>query len=354
MLSPLRDAGAVRNGDALAFFDECLRSFERARTAHGDVRSHYVVADRPIALSFAGDALVPDLVPAMQHLQATTTAEPALTIGIWDGTSTGEMPPAPTFSQGYRGNTELLEYSDARIQAAFDSWLGMLSLYDAERKLALFWLRDTSHVPITLVGTPFRIVLQWWASALDGQLIHAAAVGTETGAVVISGPSGAGKSSTALAALESGLLYLGDDFVLVQPGTPPRVSSLYCSAKVDDHTLATRFPGLRDSIHARPRLAAEKEVLFAHARWPGQLRRELPLRAILLPTVTGGTESRLVPLGAPDALRSLLPGILPFPGQRQDAVARLARVSRQVPTYRFELGHDSRGVARALHDFLHA
>ena len=351
--SPWRHAGARTDAEALAFFDRCLDAFEQARARAGDVRSHYRLAGAPLTLSFAGRSLVGDLTSALRHLETTATGDGGLTIGIWDGSSSERVPPAPAFTdRASRGNTELLQYSEGRILAAFDSWLGMLSVLDVERNLALFWLRDASHVPITLVGTPFRIILQWWASALDGQLIHAAAVGTESGAVVISGPSGAGKSTTALAALEAGLLYLGDDFVLAQPGSPPRVFSLYNSAKVDDATLETRLPALRDAVHARPRLATEKEVLFTQARWPRQLRADLPLRAILMPSVTGGPESRLVPRGAADALRSLLPGIFPFPGQRQEAVTRLARLARQVPVYRFELGHDSRGVAETLRRFL--
>jgi hypothetical protein len=272
---------------------------------------------------------------------------------VWDGATPDVVPPAPTWPRdGYRGNTELIEYADSRIRAAFDSYLGMLSLLDVERGLALFWLRDATHVPITLVGTPFRIILQWWADTFDAQLIHAAAVGTRDGAVAISGPSGAGKSTTALTALERGLLYLGDDFILVTPRPTPTVFSLYCSAKVDDATLATRFPSLRDSVHRRPRLAHEKQVLFVPEQWPDRTMPALPLRAIMLPIVTARRTAQLISVGPGDALRSLLPGILAFPGQRQDAVSRLARLARRVPAFRLELGSDGADNARVLSDFL--
>jgi hypothetical protein len=247
-----------------------------------------------------------------------------------------------------------VEFADGPVRAAFDSYLGMLSLLDLERRVALFWLRDARHVPITLVGTPFRIILQWWADRHDAQLVHAAAVGTHDCAVVISGPSGVGKSTTALTALDSdsGLLYLGDDFVLVRPEPSPTVYSLYCSAKLDDATLAVRFPALRASLHQRPRLAHEKQVLFVPERWPDRTAADLPLRAILMPTFERIGNARLVRVGAGDALRSLLPGVVAFPGQRRDAVNRIARLTRRVPAYRFELGRNGDDNARVLRDLL--
>jgi hypothetical protein len=346
-----------RPGDARSLFNGALEAFERACLRSGRVDSHYAAAGHRVAVACAGTVLPAALLPALGHLADTALlAAPdrsGLIICAWEGSSADVVPPAPAWRDaGYLGNTELPEYADGPVRAAFDSYLGMLSLYDVERQLALFWLRDASHVPITLVGTPFRIILQWWAAQHDAQLVHAAAVGTRHGAAVISGPSGAGKSTTALAALESGLLYLGDDFVLVKAGPAPEVCSLYCSAKVDDATLATRFPSLRDAVHRRRRLEHEKEVLFVGQRSIGRTTAALPLRAILLPHVTGRDVSRLVRVGPGDALRSLLPGIFPFPGQRHEAVSRLARLTRQVPAYRLELGHEGAEIARTLQAFL--
>ena len=45
---------------------------------------------------------------------------------------------------------------------------------------------------------PFRTILTWWAADHRLALVHAAAVATGDGAVVLAGTSGAGKSTTAL------------------------------------------------------------------------------------------------------------------------------------------------------------
>jgi hypothetical protein len=325
-----------------AFLSACRRT---ARLDHS-----YNIAGRGISLSVAGHALDAALTPALAHVMADQ-AHADLTICAWDGASSGVAPPSPAWSpEDYYGNTAIRGFAEGRVRAAFDAWLGMLSLYDVERGLAVFWLRDASQVPITIAGTPLRIVFQWWADTHDRLLVHAAAVGTSQHAVLIAGPSGAGKSTTALVGLMSGLRYAGDDFVLVEPDPEPRVHALYNSAKIDDDTLAARFPDLGRAIHDRGREPYEKQLLFIHAHWPSQIVMSVPVRAILLPAMSGKAASRLTPAGSGDALRALVPGVLPFPGMRHPAVDRLGRFVRRVPSYRLELGESTPGIANALRE----
>ena len=68
------------------------------------------------------------------------------------------------------------------------------------------------------------------------QLVHAAAVGTDEGALLITGRGGVGKSTTALACLEAGMQFLGDDYVVVGLDPEPQVYRLYGSAKLTSNS----------------------------------------------------------------------------------------------------------------------
>src|SRR4051794_7273185 len=113
------------------------------------------------------------------------------------------------------------------------------------------------------------------------QLLHAAAVGTEQGGVVITGRGGVGKSTAALLCLEAGLAYLGDDYVVVALEPQPMAYSLYCTAKLDDGQ-AAHFPGLLALIeprtgqrgHAEP----EKTVFRLHPARADRFRHSTALR----------------------------------------------------------------------------
>jgi hypothetical protein len=122
------------------------------------------------------------------------------------------------------------------------------------------------------------------------QLVHAAAVGNSNGGVLIGGKGGSGKSTTALTCLESKLNYIGDDYTLLGLDSGrPVVHSLYNSAKLNsDHV--QRFPTLLPKVSNPDRLADEKALLFVNEHYPAKVATQLPVRAVLLPRVTGSPE----------------------------------------------------------------
>jgi hypothetical protein len=346
-MSPIARSGASHPQPA-DFVRQVHDRFLAACRRAGRREFHYRIAGEAMSLAVAGDALASALTPALAHLTAPP-GEDSLTICAWDGSSTGVAPPVPAWTgDDYYGNGAVRGFDAGCVRAAFDPWLGLLSLYDADRRRAFVWLRDSRRVPITIAGTPLRVVFQWWADQSHRVLLHAAAVGVEGAAILIAGASGSGKSTTALVALTHGFSYLGDDFVLVEPEPDARVHALYNSAKIDEATLAARFPGLQAAVHARERAPHEKHLLFVHAWSPGALRTDLPVAALLLPVVSDRIDSRVAAAGAGDALKALVPGLLAFPGMRSPAVERLARLVRRVPSFRLDLGRDSAGIASTL------
>src|SRR5205807_9852223 len=88
-------------------------------------------------------------------------------------------------------------------------------------------------------AVPLRPLLGWVLASPGRHLVHAGAVGSEGQGVLLAGSGGAGKSTTAVACVEAGMSYVGDDYVLLSTGEPPAAHAIYGTAKLDRRSLAT-------------------------------------------------------------------------------------------------------------------
>jgi hypothetical protein len=170
------------------------------------------------------------------------------------------------------------------------------------------------------------------------QYVHAGAVGNQTGSVLLAGQGGSGKSTTALACLNSPLFYISDDYCLLTNEPEPYVYSLYNSAKLEADNMH-RLPHLVRLVSNSDRLAEEKALLFLQQHLPEKVITGLPVRAILLPHVSGRPETRLSPASSIAGLKALAPStIFQLPGAGQRTFQALTRFVKQVPCYNLELG----------------
>jgi hypothetical protein len=284
--------------------------------------------------------LVPLITPALEHLATRASSAPALTICLWDSDSTGvEKPPPPPWSWDEctaRGEVE--RYNDGRIHTAFHA--STLSMLDVDLDLGIYWVRDASQLTHTESGSPLLRIFHWWMRCHRKQLVHAGAVGTVEGGVLLIGKGGSGKSTTCLLCLESALLYLGDDYCLVSIDPSPYAHSLYSSGKVDAQDI-NRFPFLKPALSNPDRLDKEKALYFLGARFPEKIANGFPLWAILLPRVTGLPKTKLTKVSASAGLLALAPStIFQLPGAGDQAFKVLGDLVRQVPSYTLEVGTD--------------
>ncbi len=328
------------------FVDAVDAAFGRCSARFGETAASCRLAGRAVALRVAGPALGPLLLPALGHLESATAGPPDLTICAWDAASSGIAAPAPPWTgDQYVGNGGIRGWDTGGVRAAFDVPCGMLSLYDATRRLAFLWVRDPIALPGYVIAAPFRVIFQWWATDRGMQLAHAAAVGTERGGVLLAGVGGAGKSTTALLALLDGLMYAGDDYVVIEPGTEPRAHSMYGTGKLDATHLTERLPALAGLTVEPARNDQDKAIVFVHRHWPERVAATLPLRAVLVPRVTGSPRTIVAPTTPGHALRALLPhSVFPLPGARHAALERLTSLVRALPVCRLELGTDLRSI----------
>ena len=339
--------------NAVDFFNSVHQSFKKSEQAASDTSQHfYWIGDYPVCLRFAGSALVRLITPALEHLQCQPVSDPALTICIWESDQSGlEKPPAPPWSwDDYIVRGEVHGYNDDRIHTAFH--VNTLSMLDANLNIGIYWVRDVSGLPYYESGSPLLRVLHWWMRKHGRQLIHAASVGTKEGGVLLAGKGGSGKSTTALFSFNSDLLYCADDYCLVAAHPKPYVYSVFSSGKVDSKDLE-RFPFLKPALSNVDHLSLQKALYFLYKHFPEKISTGFPIRAILLPRVTGSLETKLKKIPSSAGLLALAPStIFQLPGAGNEAFKMLSELVKKTPSYILEAGTDLAQVSSAIFDLL--
>lgn len=339
--APVRDGLRARAGALRAFADAAFAAAERAVT---EPAADVLVAPGgvPVRVRIRGAEHARRLLPALAPLTAASGARPEIDLIAFDG----DLPRPPWGRGDYRPRDELRGYGDEELEVAYNLVGETLSLVDVPGGRALSWSRDPSRLPVWDTGAPLRTPLRWALRGRRRHLVHAAVVGDARGGVLLAGMSGSGKSTTALACALAGLGFTGDDFCVVEPGTPPVAHALYAIAKVDDAALAL-LPGLGDRVVWDER-TPEGKTLVA----PGAIARALPLRAIVLPHV-GTRTGPLQPAVAAQALLALAPStLIQLPGSRPVDHAAIAELARALPVFLLELGPDPAAVVAAVRGVL--
>lgn len=321
--------------------------FRRACSVSGAVCSDEIqLGTGRIRLTRAGTTLDAAVLPAFAHRLSRTDDVPghahSLEIRLWEGRSTGVFAPRPPWPEGdYLARGEVRHEFDEDVQLSFRIDSGVLSVLDTRNRIAYCWVRDVSVLPPWEIAAPLRPVIGWWATMTGRQLAHGAAVGTEAGAVLLSARGGSGKSTTALSALERGLLYLGDDYVQLEQPDDPHVASLYCTAKLHPDNLEARLPRLSALIAGTVDPSQDKVTLALQSAFASQLVARLPLRAIVVPQVGPNDRPWLEPISPAAVLAALAPTtVLQLPGADGRSLSRMGAFASAVPGFRLHLSPD--------------
>lgn len=308
-----------------------------------------------IALRFrmANSALTPAMLPALAHLSTTDSAEdgPVVTFDLWDTASSGVAPPRPPFSAGdYRRYGQRAVAHDGIRSVMHAPVAGQIFAYDRASRKGYFWAADADRLSIYERAAPVQTLFHWALAEFGWQIVHAAAVGIETGGVLLIGSTGAGKSTTALSCLtQGGLRFLSDDKCLVRLEPEPQVCALFSSAKIKGDMLA-RLP------HLRPLLAgwddsykADKGLILLHPTYADYMVASFPVKALLLPQVAHRSEAVIRPAAAGDVFRQLGPStVIWLPGAEADNYRFTAEMARRLPCYRIELASDPQANVNAI------
>lgn len=305
-----------------------------------------------IELRFGTPGLLPCIMPAFAHLRIGPRLVPELVVDIWDSASTGASPPpTPDVDQESPAGAFYF-FEEPPMRGVFQPGMRALSAIDFGSDHAWYFVEDPAALPYWELAAPIRQILHWWMGTRGHQQVHSGAVGSPDGGVLLVGKGGSGKSTSALISLNSELRYAGDDYTMVSLEPQPTVHSLYSSGKVHPENLV-RLPHLVPALSNAAQLATEKGVVFVDQYFPDRMIEGFPLRAIVMPTITGRTETRVRPASPAAALAALAPStVFQLHTAGAEALKYMARLVREVPAYVLELGANVSDVPPVLLELL--
>jgi len=346
----------------LSYFNDAFKNFSDAAKNATPVDQYYAIANNPVQLRFATSRLARALSPALEHLVGEHVLSPSLTVCLWDNAAAKDpMPPfpwkefapgTPNIESANEGTNPVIYFKDERIHGAYQIGSKTFSMLDTKRNIALFWVPDAGKITYYERSSPLRTIFQWWAKKYSLQLLHAGAVGTNAGGILLVGEGGSGKSTTALACLDSELFYVSDDYCLLDMDSHPYAHSVYCSAKIGREGVA-RFPYLISAVENKERLQEEKALFFLNKHWPKKVSKGFSVRALLIPRIMGLKRTKLTPASPRNALMALAPStIFQFPGAGQEDLTFMAELTRCIPSFFLELGKDVDSIPDIILDAL--
>jgi len=324
------------------FFNRARQAYARAVEINaGALRRRFRIADADLEFRLAHPALSGLFCDALAHNEIVPIGDPDFTFHIWDESSSGIAPPPACWDwaklYGHGEITSLIDHE--RYLQIFNDLTIMSAAYRPSRE-AVIWVPSIRHAAERERGAPLVTLINWWASEYGYFNIHAAAVGRPDGGVLILGKSGAGKSHTAIACLESDLLYVADDHCLVSAKDGPVCASIYSTAKLHLYDLY-RFPILQKHERESIRTQEGKAIFFLSEIAPDRLSPGFPIRAVVLPQPSGRRDTVILPIAASAAFLLLGPyNVCRSPSVGRTAFASFASMIRSIPCFKLEAGID--------------
>jgi hypothetical protein len=330
------------------FFCAAMDRTLAAELKAGVIERFYSLAGCVLSLKFAGDMLARCFAPALAHLEIPPTSYPDATFHIWDSKSTGtDMVPPPCPQGCFTSRGDIWSMGSPRFKSAYLWSEYALTLFDTVTSTGMYWTRGGVPLPNWAEASPLRCLLQWWAETKGFQLVHAAAIGREGRAVLITGRGGVGKSTTALSCLGKGLNYIGDDYVLVRLDPVPSVHSLYCTAKLNWDQMG-RFPQLAD-LAIKPGSQSEKAVMYLYPEMKGQIASSLPLQTVVTPCISNRLQTELGTISPIDLQRATaFTTMSQLPHASQHTYHFISRLIAGVSRFQLVLGTNLDNIAEAI------
>ena len=333
--------------DGSTTFSQLQDTFANAASLHptGCRQIDMRCAGHSIRLRTAGDKLARQLAQAFGHLIHPAETDPELTIEIWDAAESGVQLRSDSNAQ------RMLNGFDILFRTSEDG-----RYFCEQRNTSLSWL-DSASSKVTgfitsadvqypdQLGRPFQKMIIAWLQEREIQSIHAGLVGVGDTGLLIVGNAGAGKTTSAISCLQAGMNYLGDDVVGLQAHHNGfQGHSLFATCLVEAEHLK-RFPTLHDHSLRTRHSPAEKSVVYLNKLFPQQIKRSVPIRAIVLPNIVNQVKTTYRPATKTDALFALAPTSVMFlPRPTQESFTRLAEMVKQIPAYWLDLGNDLNSI----------
>jgi hypothetical protein len=344
----ISDTPLKTEAEQAAFFAAALEATLAAEAAAGVTDQDIAIAGAAVRLRFASPTLARLFLPALSHLPAPGRESDAV-FHIWDSDSSGiPMAPPPCARACFTDRGDIWGFMSERYRSAFHWSELSVNLLDTQTGTGIFWVQEAESLPYWTRSSPLRTLFHWLLERRGCQLLHAACIGTDDGAVLITGRGGVGKSTTALTALSSGMRYIGDDYLVVQLAPEPTAWSLYSTAKLH-HDQTARLPELAALIVNGDSPYDEKSVIQLYPAHAEKLALSLPLKAVLTPEIVPQNHTDFASI-APAVLRQAAAFTtmtqLPHAGRRNYEM--IGEIVSRLPGLRIRLGADLREIPGAI------
>jgi hypothetical protein len=216
------------------------------------------------------------------------------------------------------------------------------------------WHRSGREMPIHERSKPLSLLLAVWYNDRGVQVIHAGLVAHQGRGVLIAGPSGCGKTTAALACVDTGFCFLGDDYVGIEEAKAGAFvgHSLYNSNRVEPEHLR-RFPHLQSHAIEGDASQVEKALVLMAEALPQQVGSQAPIAAIAFPWVGSQPQTCFGPLDKGKALLRLAYSSLRIPARgKAYGLDRLGELVARTPTFWLELGRELASIPEQVRRLL--
>jgi hypothetical protein len=325
--------------------------FQDAHAASGGRTAGLEIDGTAIDLRFAGQPLADAVLPALARRIGRREREATFTVELWDSDSAGIRPPAPPWGKDHGGPYGAVRgHNDAVSKLVVDHRMGTVIACDLSERCAVFWAASTHRLSGWWRALPLRFLLGWILARPGRHMVHAGAVGVDGRGVLIAGHGRAGKSTLAVGCVEAGMEFVGDDYVLLSTGDPPRVHAIYGTARLDRRSLA-RVPDLASGASFTEE---EKAVLNLAALRPARVPESLSIEAIVIPHFSDAERSQLRRTSGAVTLRALaLSTMFQAPSDGGRAMSLIGEIVRSVSSYELQIGRDLGDAPELLKELLH-
>jgi hypothetical protein len=326
-----------------------MRTAFGAAIAAGAPRSEATleVGGHAVRIVCAGRAMAEATFPALAPALSRSSAEPVMTIELWDSSSSGIAPPPTPWDPVDVGPLGVVRASGGPARrTVVDGSTRTITVADDDARHAVVWTGSASQLPSWWRAVPLRVALDLALAGPGRRMVHAGAIGVDGRGVLVAGRGGAGKSTVSVACACAGMQYVGDDYVLVETGPPARARAIFGTAKLDERALAELPAAMPAVVH--PATKDAKGVLDLHAVGGLELVESVELVAIVLPVI-GAARTELLPSTPAAALSALAPStIFQAVGEGAPTLAVLAELARDLPAFELSVGPDLSEVAPVL------
>jgi hypothetical protein len=323
------------------YIERCEHTFTQAAQWQPIVVHSVQIAEVTFRLCFAGRALEFAIMPALAHLESVNISGPIVTLNLWDMATTGVAIPRPPFAtDDYRRyGQRAVAYNDA-ISIMHAPTVPMLFAYNRDTRHGFFWTADAGELSIYERAAPLQTLLHWALSDFGWQIVHAAAVGSEQGGVLLIGNTGAGKSTTALSCLntQNGLRLLSDDKCLARLDPSPQAFAAFSSGKIKADMLK-HLPQFQDRLQGwDDSYKAGKGLVYLYPDYANRLIMTFAIKALVIPCVSCQKKATIRPIQAREAFRVFGPStVIWLPGAEADNYRFTAELVKRLPCYQLDL-----------------